>query len=377
MSQILGIKFSDYGQVYYFSSGPYVVREGQQVIVKTEQGMGFGDVVQIKQAPPDGEIDDEIKPIYRLANDEDAETVKENKALAKDAFEYCRKCIKKRSLDMKLVEVEVFFDRSKMIFYFTAPGRIDFRELIKDLVREYRTRIELRQIGVRHETQMLGAIGNCGQLCCCRRFLRKFAPVTIKMAKEQNLFLNPTKISGICGRLMCCLSYEQEGYEEFNRESPKVGKRYSTAFGQAKVLRANFFKKSLSVLLEGNEEREISLDEWKEIVNKPVGSVEGAPAPKPAPKEQREPRKRPPRRDKGPSGKEAPQQRKPRRKPTREDGGEGKPAPEGKGGKAESDGKSGQPARKKRSDDGRKSRPPRRRPKRRKGRRPAKKKNEE
>jgi hypothetical protein len=156
-----------------------------------------------------------------------------------------------------------------MVFYFTAPGRIDFRELIKDLVKEYRTRIELRQIGVRHETQMLGAIGNCGQMCCCRRFMRKFVPVTIKMAKEQNLFLNPTKISGICGRLLCCLSFEQKGYEEFHRMCPRVGKKYQTSLGQMKVLRSNFFKKSLSLLDENFDEQEVSIDEWNEIVNKP------------------------------------------------------------------------------------------------------------
>lgn len=271
MSQILGVKFNDYSQVYYFSSGPFVVREGQHVIVKTDQGMGLGKVVMIRQAPPEGEETEEHKPIYRLANEEDMESVSENDELSRQAYRFCRECITKHELGMKLVDVEVYFDRSKMIFYFTAPGRIDFRELIKDLVREYRTRIELRQIGVRHETQMLGAIGNCGQLCCCRRFMRKFVPVTIKMAKEQNLFLNPTKISGICGRLLCCLSFEQSAYEEFHRECPKVGKKYTTALGRAKVLRSNFFKKTLSLYFESGEEREIPLDEWKDIVNKAPG----------------------------------------------------------------------------------------------------------
>lgn len=271
MSQILGVKFNDYGQVYYFASGPFVVREGQHVIVKTDQGMGLGKVILTKQAPIEQEEGDEEahKPIYRLANEKDMESVAENEALSKDAYQFCRKCITKHELGMKLVDVEVFFDRSKMIFYFTAPGRIDFRELIKDLVREYRTRIELRQIGVRHETQMLGAIGNCGQICCCRRFMRKFVPVTIKMAKEQNLFLNPTKISGICGRLLCCLSFEQKGYEEFHNMCPRVGKKYTTSMGAVKVLRSNFFKKSLSLLTENFEEKEVSIDEWNEIVNKP------------------------------------------------------------------------------------------------------------
>ncbi|XXJ20304.1 PSP1 domain-containing protein [Desulfovibrio caledoniensis] len=271
MSQTLGVKFNDYGQVYYFGSGPFVVREGQHVIVKTDQGMGLGKVILVRQAPK--ETDDEDpeghKAIYRLANEKDMEAVAENEVLSKDAFKFCRACITTHKLGMKLVDVEVFFDRSKMVFYFTAPGRIDFRELIKDLVKEYRTRIELRQIGVRHETQMLGAIGNCGQMCCCRRFMRKFVPVTIKMAKEQNLFLNPTKISGICGRLLCCLSFEQKGYEEFHRMCPRVGKKYQTSLGQMKVLRSNFFKKSLSLLDENFEEQEVSIDEWNEIVNKP------------------------------------------------------------------------------------------------------------
>ncbi|MCG2734700.1 PSP1 domain-containing protein [Pseudodesulfovibrio aespoeensis] len=271
MSQILGVKFNDYGQVYYFGSGPFVVREGQHVIVKTDQGMGLGKVILTRQAPQENESEDGegYKAIYRLANDKDLEAVAENEALARDAYRHCRKCVSRLKLGMKLVDVEVFFDRSKMVFFFTAPGRIDFRELIKDLVREYRTRIELRQIGVRHETQMLGAIGNCGQMCCCRRFMRKFVPVTIKMAKEQNLFLNPTKISGICGRLLCCLSFEQKGYEEFHRMCPRVGKKFTTSLGAVKVLRSNFFKKSLTLMTENFDEKEVSIDEWNEIVNKP------------------------------------------------------------------------------------------------------------
>ena len=166
---------------------------------------------------------------------------------------------------MKLVDVEVLFDRSKMIFFFTAPTRIDFRDLVKDLVRQYRTRIELRQIGVRHETQMLGALGNCGMVCCCRRYLHKFAPVTIKMAKEQNLFLNPTKISGICGRLLCCLSYEQENYDTFHRSCPKLGKRYQTTSGPMRVLRSNMFRNTVVLLPDGGQEVEMTLEEWQAL----------------------------------------------------------------------------------------------------------------
>lgn len=226
---------------------------------------------------------DGLQPIYRMAGAADLETGAENRRLARRAFNFCRGCISQQNLDMKLVDVEVIHDRSKMIFFFTAPNRIDFRELIKILVREFHTRIELRQIGVRHETQMIGAIGNCGQVCCCRRFLRKFAPVTIKMAKEQNLFLNPAKISGICGRLLCCLSYEQKGYEEFHKQCPKIGKRFQTAIGNAKVLRANFFKKSISVWVEDVGEREYTLEEWKELMSRQALPEGASPSPEAPP----------------------------------------------------------------------------------------------
>lgn len=265
MSQILGLKFRDSGQVYYFDSGPFVIGEGEDVIVSTDQGFGLGKVVVVRSDLPEDAPSEELKQIYRLATDEDRAKQEENTALALEAFQFCRECIRERELDMKLVDVEVFFDRSKIIFYFTAPNRIDFRELVKDLVKNYRTRIELRQIGVRHETQMIGAVGNCGQVCCCRRFLRKFAPVTIKMAKEQNLFLNPSKISGICGRLLCCLSYEQKNYEDFHRQCPKIGKKYYTEIGGVKVIRANIFSHTLSLIVDGGEEREVTLEEWKEM----------------------------------------------------------------------------------------------------------------
>lgn len=265
MSQILGLKFRDYGQLYYFSSGPYVVGPGDFVLVKTEQGLGMAKVADIPEAAPKEIAPEDVKPIYRLANEEDLETARENETLAREASRYCRECIRNRDLDMKLVDVEVFHDRGKIIFYFTAPGRIDFRELVKDLVKNYHTRIELRQIGVRHETQMLGAIGNCGQICCCRRFMRKFAPVTIKMAKEQNLFLNPTKISGMCGRLLCCLNFEQGNYDAFQRKCPKVGKRLETAIGAVKILRTNLFRETVSVLTETGEEKELTLAEWQDI----------------------------------------------------------------------------------------------------------------
>lgn len=265
MDKILGIKFRDYGQVYYFLAGEAEVSLGDRVIVETDQGQGIGEVIAVRDDRPSDAGDEELQPILRVAEGEDLERAETNEAMGAEAAAYCRECIRARNLDMKLVDVEVFFDLSKLIFYFTAPSRIDFRELVKDLVKHYRTRIELRQIGVRHETQMIGAVGNCGMVCCCRRYLRKFAPVTIKMAKEQNLFLNPAKISGICGRLLCCLSYEQENYEEFHRSCPRLGKKYMTNRGPVKVLRANMFRNSLMAFTDTGEEIEISLDEWQQL----------------------------------------------------------------------------------------------------------------
>lgn len=284
MKQILGIRFSEHGQVLACrteapESAPLAVGDG--VMVATESGPEFGRVVWQRAAT--GDIRDEVLlpeaetggcaipaepgnlPEARAATPEELAEGRANEALSAEARVYCRRCIVERGLDMKLVDVETQFDRGKMIFYFTAPTRIDFRELVKDLVRQYRTRIELRQIGVRHETQMLGALGNCGMVCCCRRYLHKFAPVTIKMAKEQNLFLNPAKISGICGRLLCCLSYEQDNYDAFHRSCPKLGKRYQTDRGPMRVLRGNMFRNTIVALPDGGQEIEYSLEEWQAL----------------------------------------------------------------------------------------------------------------
>ncbi len=263
---IAGIRFSPHGQIYYFSADMELAI-GNDVIVETEQGKGFGRVCFLRDTLPQSEDipEGQLVPILRIASAEDSKAGKDNEELAKKALAFCKNCIIERQLDMKLVDVEVFFDRSKVIFYFTAPARIDFRDLVKDLVREYRARIELRQIGVRHETQMIGAVGNCGMVCCCRRYLRKFAPVTIRMAKEQNLFLNPAKISGVCGRLLCCLSYEQEIYDNFHDQCPKLGKKYQTTKGHMKVLRSNMFRNSVSVLNDENVEIEFTLEEWESL----------------------------------------------------------------------------------------------------------------
>ena len=261
---ILGIRLRHCGPTLYCDSMPVPPLVGEQCMVETEHGLLLGQIVSLHDALPDDSPNAGIT-VLRAATDADKAVAKSNEELARRARRFCQEAIRNRALDMKLVDVEVFFDATKIIFYFTAPVRIDFRELLKDLVREYRARIELRQISVRHETQMVGAVGNCGMVCCCRRFLRKFAPVTIRMAKEQNLFLNPAKISGICGRLLCCLSYEQENYDAFHRECPRLGKRYQTSQGAMKVLRANMFRNSLHVLNEANEEREISLEEWRAL----------------------------------------------------------------------------------------------------------------
>jgi cell fate regulator YaaT (PSP1 superfamily) len=266
MAQYVGVSFRRQGQIYFFLATPFVLSLHDKVLVKTEEGIGFGEIVALRDALPEGLDPETVKPIYRPATAEDVEIGRENDELARDARKYCQKSMARMNLDMKLVDVEIYFDKSKMIFYFTAPGRVDFRELVKDLVRNYRTRIELRQIGVRHETQMIGALGNCGQMCCCRRYLRRFEPVTIKMAKDQNLFLNPAKISGVCGRLLCCLAYEKENYADFQRRAPKLGRRYMTTQGPMKTLRANMFRDSVSVLNEVGDELDFSLEDWALMV---------------------------------------------------------------------------------------------------------------
>ncbi len=265
MKKYVGVKFRDYGQVYFFQNDHLDVKKGDKVVVSTEEGIGLGVVVVVSDRLPKNMEITELKPIDRVATPDDLAKEIENNILSKEAYEYCKENIEKLGLEMKLVDVEVRFDRSKMIFYFTAPTRVDFRELVKILVRKYRTRIELRQIGVRHEAQMVGGVGNCGRICCCRLFLKKFEPVTIKMAKEQQLFLNPSKISGTCGRLLCCLNFERELYSDFHKKCPKVGRKYLTRLGEVKILRVNIFRDSLIVDTGVGCEKEISLVEWMEL----------------------------------------------------------------------------------------------------------------
>ena len=263
----IGVKFREHGLIYYFDAQDQHLKKGEQVVVATEEGLGLARVALLREDPPEGLQPESIKTIERRASEADIQNEAENRRLGQEAFAFCKSKIRATGLEMKLVDVEVRFDRSKMIFYFTAPSRVDFRELIKTLVGEYRTRIELRQIGVRHEAQILGGIGDCGRGCCCSTFLRRFDPVTIKMAKEQQLFLNPSKISGCCGRLLCCLNFEKEFYSDFYKKCPRIGKKYQTSAGELKVLRANIFQDSLVVDVGAGEEKEISLPEWQELLS--------------------------------------------------------------------------------------------------------------
>ena len=223
MVKVVGVRFKKAGKIYYFDPDKINIETNDFVIVETARGLEFGLVAVGPKEVDEDEIIQPLKPVLRIAEDEDFEIHKENKKMAKEAMTICEEKVKEHGLDMNLVDVEYTFDNNKVIFYFTADNRVDFRELVKDLASIFKTRIELRQIGVRDEAKIIGGIGPCGQITCCTRFLGEFAPVSIKMAKEQSLSLNPTKISGLCGRLMCCLKYEQETYEELLVHMPQVG----------------------------------------------------------------------------------------------------------------------------------------------------------
>ena len=233
MTKVIGVRFKANGKSYYFSPGDLELQQGDHVIVETARGTECGEVAKGPHDVPDSSIVKPLKTVTRMADAVDVRRMQQNRADEKRAFSVCEERIAKHKLDMKLVDVEYTLDRNKILFYFTADGRIDFRDLVKDLAGVFRTRIELRQIGVRDESKMLGGLGICGQPFCCSRFLRDFQPVSIKMAKEQGLSLNPAKISGSCGRLMCCLAYEQPAYEYLNRITPGVGSIVKTPEGVA------------------------------------------------------------------------------------------------------------------------------------------------
>lgn len=254
MIKVVGIRFKKAGKIYYFDPNESNVKKDDYAIVETARGIEFGQCVIGEKEIKEDEIVAPLKLVIRVASQEDIKKHEENKAKEIDAFNICLEKIMEHGLDMKLIDVEYTFDNNKVIFYFTADGRIDFRELVKNLASIFKTRIELRQIGVRDEAKMLGGLGPCGRSLCCSTFLGDFASVSIKMAKEQNLSLNPTKISGICGRLMCCLNYEQSAYEQIRKKLPTVGSIVETSFGRGEVILNNVVKESVKVKIRRNDE---------------------------------------------------------------------------------------------------------------------------
>ncbi len=254
MVKIIGVRFKPTGKIYYFDPNGFEVNRGDFVVVETSRGMEYGEVMQGNKEVEESIVTKPLKGVLRIATDEDTRIFNSNKEKEKEAYKICSEKIEKHGLEMKLVEVEYTFDGSKILFYFTADGRVDFRELVKDLAGVFKTRIELRQIGVRDESKTLGSIGVCGRDLCCSRFLGEFVPVSIKMAKEQGLSLNPTKISGACGRLMCCLKYEQDTYEALNRETPSAGALVNTPEGKGTVVSVALLKGRVCVRLENDDE---------------------------------------------------------------------------------------------------------------------------
>lgn len=258
MIKVVGIRFRNAGKIYYFDPLDYEMEVGSHAIVETARGIEYGTVLIAPREVADDQVVQPLKPVIRVATEEDTKTVEKNKEREKSAYKTCQEKIEKHGLEMKLVQAEYTFDSNKLLFYFTADGRIDFRELVKDLASVFRTRIELRQIGVRDETKMLGGMGICGRELCCCSYLSDFVPVSIKMAKEQNLSLNPTKISGVCGRLMCCLKNEEETYEYLNSRLPGVGDMVTTATGQTgEVQSVNVLRQKVKVLIEVDDEKEL------------------------------------------------------------------------------------------------------------------------
>ena len=258
MTRVVGIRFQKAGKIYYFDPCGFDLETGMHAIVETARGVEMGTVLIPPKDVEDEKVIQPLKPVIRIATDEDEKTIEKNKEKEKEAFEICKEKILKHGLEMKLVNAEYTFDNNKLLFYFTADGRIDFRELVKDLAAVFRTRIELRQIGVRDETKILGGIGICGRPLCCKTYLADFVPVSIKMAKEQNLSLNPTKISGVCGRLMCCLKNEQDTYEYLNSRLPNVGDIVFTKDGaKGEVQSVSVLRQLVKVVIDNGDEKEL------------------------------------------------------------------------------------------------------------------------
>ena len=268
MLTVIGVRFRAAGKIYYFDSADRQIKIGDHVIVETARGIEYGYVVLGNREVDETKVIPPLKPVIRMATDEDRAIEAKNKEKEKEAFKICQEKIKKHNLEMKLIDAEYTFDNNKVLFYFTADGRIDFRELVKDLASVFKTRIELRQVGVRDETKILGGIGICGRPLCCHSYLSEFIPVSIKMAKEQNLSLNPTKISGVCGRLMCCLKNEEETYEVLNSKLPGIGDTVTTADGlRGEVHSVNVLRQTVKVIVvvdkDEKEIREYKVDQLK------------------------------------------------------------------------------------------------------------------
>lgn len=271
MTRVIGVRFRPAGKIYFFAPGKYNIHTGDKVIVETARGVEFGTVVTGQKDVEDDKITQPLKPVIRIATQDDIRKEEKNREKKKEAFGICLEKIRKHGLEMKLIDAEYTFDNNKVLFYFTADGRIDFRELVKDLASVFRTRIELRQIGVRDETKIRGGIGICGRPLCCNTYLSEFAPVSIKMAKEQNLSLNPSKISGVCGRLMCCLTNEEETYEELNSRLPSNGDHVTTPEGlRGDVQSVNVLRQQVKVIVTlDNDEKEIREYKASELRFKP------------------------------------------------------------------------------------------------------------
>lgn len=271
MVKVIGVRFRVAGKIYFFSPGKLEIRQGDNVIVETARGVEFGRVVSGPKEVPDDEVIQPLKSVICIATEQDHKTEEKNREKEKEAFKICLEKIRKHGLDMKLIDAEYTFDNNKVLFYFTADGRIDFRELVKDLAAVFRTRIELRQIGVRDETKIRGGIGICGRPLCCSTYLSEFAAVSIKMAKEQNLSLNPSKISGVCGRLMCCLTNEEETYEELNSQLPSVGDTVTTSDGLTGTVHSlSVLRRQVKVVVNlENDEKEIREYKAEELKFRP------------------------------------------------------------------------------------------------------------
>ncbi|MCR4901237.1 MAG: stage 0 sporulation family protein [Butyrivibrio sp.] len=272
MTTVIGVRFRTAGKIYFFSPGNFDIKKGDHVIVETARGVEYGTVVGEPKQVEDDKVIKPLKDVLRIASPKDDEQELANKEKEREAFKICLEKIRKHELDMKLIDAEYTFDNNKVLFYFTADGRIDFRELVKDLAAVFRTRIELRQIGVRDETKIIGGYGICGRPLCCHSYLSDFVPVSIKMAKEQSLSLNPTKISGVCGRLMCCLKNEEDVYEELNRKLPGIGDIMAADDGlKGEVISTNVLRQTVKILVEENDEKEVheySVDSLKSIKKK-------------------------------------------------------------------------------------------------------------